>query len=299
LICLQDVLRFKDSRMPELPEVEVLARHLRAVLHGQTIRRVTVHRPRSIRPTSPASLQRTLRGTRFRDVQRRAKYLLFHLSPPDATAGSLLLLGHLGMTGRIYLLPRSAPTPQHAVVELQLIHHRLVFDDTRYFGRLTLDTTPLRHLGPEPLDPDFTRRKLADALRGSRQPIKTRLLDQSLLAGIGNIYASEALFRARIHPATPACRLSLAEWASLHRALRAVLRRAITVGSTIPLDWSGANRRDRLFYYGRSAGAPESTLENLQVYDRRALPCPRCQTAIRKIAQNGRSTYFCPRCQAR
>jgi formamidopyrimidine-DNA glycosylase len=282
--------------MPELPEVEVLVRHLAPVLAGQRIRSVKVRRARTIAPLSPAQFARRLAGATFRRVTRRGKFLVFTLRP-DADPEPLTLLGHLGMTGRMYLLPARAALPKHAAVVFALGARKLVFEDTRYFGRLTLGGAALDRLGPEPLGAAFTVEQFARALRRFSQPIKVKLLDQLLVAGVGNIYASEALFRAGLSPRLPARRLDRTQVDRLWRALRAVLREAIRFGSTVPLDWSGHGARDGLFYYGRAADAPDFYEERLRVYDRAGLPCQRCGAPIRRVVQAARSTFFCPHCQ--
>ncbi|MCL4181374.1 MAG: hypothetical protein KJ072_27005, partial [Verrucomicrobia bacterium] len=195
------------------------------------------------------------------------------------------------------LQDRHAPIPKHAAVVLGLNQHRLVFEDSRYFGRFTLDLTSLSRLGPEPLSPEFTTARLAAALHRSAQPVKVKLLDQTLVAGIGNIYASEALFHARLHPQLPARTLTLPQIRRLRTAIRRVLAAAIHWGSTVPLDWAGTGPRDGLFYYGRPQNTPDFHEERLRVYDRSGQPCLRCRTAIRQISQASRSTYFCPHCQ--
>ncbi len=281
--------------MPELPEVEVLVRHLAPLLAGRQVRAVDVLRSRVIRPHPPRSFARRLIGATFLALHRRGKYLVFTLRAPGGSA--FPLLGHLGMTGRLYLQPRRAKRPVHCAVALDLGRHRLVFEDTRYFGRLNLDTRPLAQLGPEPLEGEFTADHLAAALRGSRQAIKVRLLDQNVVAGLGNIYASEALFRAKLSPRRAAGSLRPDEVRRLHRAIRRVLREAILLGSTLPLDWAGTGGRDGLFYYGRAAGAAQSYEERLAVYDRAGQPCRRCGTPVRRVAQAGRSTFYCPGCQ--
>lgn len=285
--------------MPELPEVEVLVRHLAPVLSGERIRTVEVRRPRVIRPGTVAAFEQALVGARFTGVSRRAKYLVFTLDASDGRA-PFTLLGHLGMTGRMYVTRRSATLPVHAAVILGLGPRRFVFEDARYFGRLTLDTSALDRLGPEPLESSFTPAAFHSGLGRSRQAIKVRLLDQGLVAGVGNIYASEALFRARLSPRLAANRLNREQAARLRLAIRRVLREAIRFGSTVPLDWEGRGDGDRLFYYGRAPGATgDHYHERLAVYDRAGLPCRRCGQAIRCIVQAGRSTYYCPHCQPR
>ena len=282
--------------MPELPEVEVLVRHLAPRLKGKTIGAVKVLRPRVIAPTSAREFSHALRGARFTGVTRRGKYLLFALRTSRGRP-PFTLLGHLGMTGRMYLRRAGDPLPKHAAVVLALGRVNFIYEDTRYFGRLTLDCGGLAALGPEPLWAQFTPAGFARALQKSAQAIKVKLLDQSLVAGIGNIYASEALFRAGISPRRAARRLKPKEIHRLWRAIRVVLREAIACGSTLPLDWDGAAGRDGLFYYGRATDAPDFYEERLRVYDRCGRPCSRCTTPIRRLVQAARSTFYCPKCQ--
>jgi len=283
--------------MPELPEVEVLARHLRPLLVGKTVHAVTVRRARVLEPTSTAQLHQALRGARFTTLARRGKYLVFKLKRPGSRS-LLTLVGHLGMTGRMYLLPRPATLPKHAAVVLDLGRENFVYEDSRYFGRLTLDTRALSRLGPEPLEKNFTPGAFGAALKRFRQAIKVKLLDQSLVAGVGNIYAGEALFAGKIAPQLAANRLSRAQVRRLHHAIRKVLTEAIRFGSTIPLNHAG-EQGDGLFYFGRSEHAPDYYEERLRVYDRQGQPCARCGTSIRRIVQAARSTFFCPTCQRR
>jgi len=282
--------------MPELPEVEVLVRRLAPLLKNKTVRAVEVRRPKVIAPASPRRFARALAGAKFLSVARRGKFLLFTLRRPRARP-PLLLAGHLGMTGRMYLLPTRAQVPPHAAVVLWRGKTKFVYEDRRYFGRLSLDATAVRRLGPEPLGEEFTLADFSARLKRSAQPIKVKLLDQSLLAGVGNIYASEALFCARVSPRARAKRLSAEQVRRLWRAIRAVLQEAIDFGSTVPLDWNGTGARDGLFYYGRAANARDSYEERLRVYDRRGKPCLRCGTAIERIVQSARSTFYCPQCQ--
>jgi formamidopyrimidine-DNA glycosylase len=282
--------------MPELPEVEVLRRHLVGALRNKVIRRVEVRRARSVAPTPVRSFVRSLVGSKFMALSRRGKYLLFSLQHLT-TRKPLLLLGHLGMTGRIYLLPMGAPWPKHAAVILELEKQDLIFEDTRYFGRLTLDASPLARLGPEPLEHARAPQTFAEGLRRSIQPIKVKLLDQSLVAGVGNIYASEALFRAKLAPKLSARKLKPEQVLRLWESIREVLTEAINCGSTVPMNFSGTGRRDGLFYFGRSPEAPEFYEERLQVYDRAGKPCLRCGARIQRLVQASRSTYFCPKCQ--
>lgn len=283
--------------MPELPEVEVLVRHLNRVLPGKKILHVEVLRPKSVRPNQPEEIETKLKGFQFVRVERRGKYLLFHCSGPRPSHSNLVIVGHLGMTGRMYVFGKIEPLPKHAAVVLDLGPERFVFEDTRYFGRFSLDLRAVSLLGPEPLGGGFTSKHLAFGFAKSRQPVKTRLLDQTMVAGIGNIYASEALFRAGISPRRKCYSLSALEVQDLWRSIRAVLRQAIAAGSTVPLNFAGAGSPDGLFYYGRGPGAPASYRERLLVYDRHGEPCERCGAAIRRITQAGRSSFFCPKCQ--
>jgi formamidopyrimidine-DNA glycosylase len=283
--------------MPELPEVEVLVRHLGPRLRGKTIRQVHVFRPRVLAPTTPKTLAERLRGAAFTGLTRRGKYLLFELAVAGVKA-PLLLVGHLGMTGRMYLLPPNVALPKHTAVVLDLDRERFVFEDTRYFGKLTLNISALEELGPEPLSDTFTAENFGLALRRSRQSIKVKLLDQSLVAGVGNIYASEALFRAGISPRKVARRLKKAQVELLWRSIREVLNKAIDTGSTAPLDFDGQSSRDGLFYYGRSQETPAAHEERFWVYDRAGKTCRNCGAKIRRLVQAARSTYYCPHCQA-
>jgi formamidopyrimidine-DNA glycosylase len=281
--------------VPELPEVEVLVRHLDPLLKERTVRGVLVRRERVIRPTPPRQLKRKLKSATFASVSRRAKFLVFNLI--NSRGKPFSLLGHLGMSGRMYLQPKTAPLAKHAAVVLDLGSDNFVFEDTRYFGRFTLDLAALEGLGPEPLTDSFCADQLAPSLRQSAQPIKVKLLDQRLIAGIGNIYASEALFRARISPNKPARKLGPQEVTALCRAIREVLEEAIAFGSTVPLNFPGGRRSDGLFYYGSQPAASSSYEKRLLVYDREGQRCANCSGPIRRIVQAARSTFFCPKCQ--
>jgi formamidopyrimidine-DNA glycosylase len=282
--------------MPELPEVEVLARHLRPLLRGRIIREVAVRREKVLHPTAAATFKKTLRGAKFLGLTRRGKYLLFELRPKNSRR-NLILLGHLGMTGRMFLARKTGPLPKHAAVVLDLGAARFIYEDTRYFGRLSLDLSAVEKLGPEPLDQNFTPEIFARALKRSRQPVKIKLLDQTLVAGVGNIYASEALFRAGVSPRRAADRLTAAQVKKLFHAIREVLAAAIECGSTLPLNFNADKASDGLFYFGRTAGTADFYTERLQVYDRAGKPCLRCGRPIRRIVQAARSTFFCPHCQ--
>lgn len=282
--------------MPELPEVELLVRHLAPAVKQRVIRGVSVRRATVLAPTSPQRFKQVLTNARFTGLSRRGKYLLFTLEK-GAAREPIQMLGHLGMTGRMYVDSADAPLPKHAAVIFDLDKNKFVFEDTRYFGRLTLDIEPVKRLGPEPFGPDFTLDGFAQALKRSVQAIKVRLLDQSLVAGVGNIYASEALFRAGISPRTAARRLTAAQVEKLWRAIPETLAEAIEAGGTVPLDYAGVGDRDGLYYFGRAPEAADRYAERLRVYDRAGEPCRKCRSAIRRFVQAARSTFYCPQCQ--
>jgi formamidopyrimidine-DNA glycosylase len=283
--------------MPELPEVEVLVRHLAPLLKGREIKGSDVRRARIISPGTPEAFSRKLRGATFGALGRRGKYLLFELR--GAGGQKFTVVGHLGMTGRMYVQAAGKPLPKHAAVVIDLGLKKFVFEDTRYFGKFTLDLSAVEALGPEPLSEEFTVENLAQGLARSAQPIKVKLLDQSLVAGIGNIYASEALFRARISPRLAARKLKRPRMDQLWQSIRETLTEAIELGSTVPLNYSGTGERDGLFYYGSAAGAEELYEERLRVYDRAGKPCLVCGTPIKRIVQAARSTFYCPHCQGK
>ena len=278
-----------------MPEVEVLARHLHPLLRGKTIRSVRVHRDRASRPTPPREFEKTLASAKFKDLTRRGKYLLFQLEPRTGSllrtksrAERLSILGHLGMTGRMFIALKKEKLPSHAAIVFDLGDRNFIYEDQRYLGRMTLDLSPLDELGPEASD--FSPETFAAALKQSRQPIKIKLLDQSLIAGVGNIYASEALFRARVSPKLAANRLTAAQSENLLQAIREVLNDAIKLGSDI------ARKSGELFYFSNDGQSDYG--ERFRVYDRAGQPClNKCGSKIQRITQGARSTYFCPYCQ--
>ena len=279
--------------MPELPEVEILARHLHRRLPGRLVRRVEVLRPRSLRSEDPGEFARKLSGARFAAVERRGKYLLFSLVESGRT---FRFAGHLGMTGRICCRTGDETLPRHTAVALHLDRGVCTFLDSRGFGRMGLETAFLERLGPEPLTDDFSAGHLLGRLAASRQAIKVRLLDQALVAGLGNIHAAEALFLAGIHPSTPCRELARPEVLRLRRAVRTALRRAIRCGLSLPLDLDGPGGGERLFYFGRLPGSTQGAEERL-VYGREGQPCIRCSTPVERLALGGRGSFFCPGCQ--
>ncbi len=278
--------------MPELPEVETVMRGLQTRLQGRTIIRAAVHRP-DLRWPLPPGLAARLTGAQVEGFRRRAKYILMRLRGGDS------VLIHLGMSGRMVLGPRqpnAVTLHEHVVMETD-DGWRVGFVDPRRFGSIDLVPTAsedahrlLAGLGPEPLDPAFNAAALAAALAGKRTPIKAALLDQRLVAGLGNIYVCEALFRARISPLRQAASVTRAEAGRLATAIRATMTEAIAAG--------GSSLRDYV--------QPEGELGYFQhawkVYGREGLPCERCPgppacAGVARIVQSGRSTFYCPQTQ--
>jgi formamidopyrimidine-DNA glycosylase len=277
------------SPMPELPEVETVCRGLALALEGRRLTHARTYRADLRRPFPPAFAER-LQGRRVDKITRRAKYLTLLLDD------GWVWIAHLGMSGRMLVGPADANPPgkhDHLIVETEE-GQRVTYNDARRFGlmdlcpRTDLTNHPLfAALGPEPLDDSFTPKILATALGKRSGPIKTALLDQSLVAGIGNIYASEALFRAGIAPDRSAATVSLKETNRLVAAIKAVLIAAIAAG--------GSSLRD----HRRTDGELGYFQHSFAVYDREGLPCPNCDCAegVRRLVQSGRSTFYCAKRQ--
>ena len=273
--------------MPELPEVETVVRDLRAQgLVGARITAVDLHWPR-IFGENPAALLRALPGRKIAQVGRRAKYIVI-----DLDDGARVLV-HLRMTGKLLLLDKAATPGKHDHVVLTFDdRRRLAYNDTRKFGRFTLCTpalNPLAVLGPEPLEPTFTLACLKHQLAGHKRFIKPLLLDQTVLAGLGNIYVDESLWQAGIHPERPANTLTPAELRALHRAIRQVLALAVAnCGSTL-----GGGQSN--FY--SVAGRRGQHADGLKVFRLNGKPCPRCAAILVRSVVAQRGTHFCPKCQ--
>lgn len=273
--------------MPELPEVETIRRTLTPHLVGQVVTNVRVFRPAQVRNVGPEELAWRLCGLRIEKLGRRGKYLLMYLGADE------VLVIHLRMTGRlIYYEEGSGLTPYTRLVLTLTPPAELHLHDVRSFAMVflvkkdELDTLPgLAALGPEPFDLEFTPGKLAAGLTGHKSPVKNVLLGQRAVAGLGNIYADESLFRAGINPLCPADTLKGEEIRRLWRAVREVLAEAISAG--------GTSIRD----YVDGRGVPGSFQVQLMVYGRKGRPCPRCGTPLQGQRLSGRSTVYCPRCQ--
>ena len=274
--------------MPELPEVETVVRDLRAQgLVNAVIRAVDVRWPRTVSGLAPEAFVRALKGRAVTGVTRRAKYIVVALD------SGVRLLIHLRMTGKLRFAAAGETPGKHDHVVIALADgRRLVFNDTRKFGRFQLaapDADPLRDLGPEPLDESFTLAALRERLRGKARQLKPLLLDQATVAGLGNIYVDEALWRARLHPERRADTLTPTELRRLHQAIREVLRLAVeNCGTT--LGDGQANFYSVAGHRGRNA-------DELKVFRRDGLPCPRCGTVLARMLVGQRGTHICPRCQ--
>lgn len=283
----QTSIQFWCVYMPELPEVETILSSLRPLLLGQSVTRVQVLDRRLRRPVAAAALRRWLSGATISEMYRRAKYLFWQMD------NGAVLVVHLGMSGRLGFHSAAEAREKHTHVILTLADGNEVrYRDPRRFGcieivppgRLArwLDETAL---GVEPLSAEFDTPYVRQAFAGSRRPLKVALMDGRYVAGVGNIYANEALFQARIDPRRPAGTLTEPEWQEVVAAIRRVLQRAIEKGGTTLNDFRNAR------------GEPGFFQMDLAVYDREGLPCPSCGAAVTRVVLQGRSTYYCSHCQ--
>ncbi|MCX6993479.1 MAG: bifunctional DNA-formamidopyrimidine glycosylase/DNA-(apurinic or apyrimidinic site) lyase [Kiritimatiellaeota bacterium] len=274
--------------MPELPEVETVVRELRSGgLIGRVITRAHAFWKPMIAPLTPAAFAARLKGQRVQGIHRRAKYIVLTLAKGDT------LLIHLRMTGQLNLERATVAREPHQHIVLRLDDGRdLRYRDTRKFGRWLLTRAPeaiLGRLGPEPLSAHFDQKAFISQLRARRRQLKPLLLDQTFLAGIGNIYADEALWTARLHPGRIASTLSATEARRLYVAIRRVLRRGIQNRGTT-LGHGQAN-------FQRPSGKRGQNQAGLNVFRRTGLPCLRCGKPIRRMIISQRSTHLCPNCQ--
>jgi len=271
--------------MPELPEVETIRTGLEPLLAGREVTDIRCHRS-NLRYALPDLSG--LIGNALTGVRRRAKYLLFELEQGEQT-----LVWHLGMTGQFHVLPQGTGVGAHEHVRFDLSDGQsLRYRDARRFGYAGLvDSAALNrhiwfaHLGPEPLSDAFNREHLAAFCTGRKAPIKNIIMDASVVVGVGNIYASESLFRAGIHPARAAGRIASARLGLLVGTVKAVLAEAIEAGGSTISDFVHAD------------GKPGYFAHQFQVYGRRDQPCYRCGAAIKRMTQAGRSTFYCGGCQ--
>jgi formamidopyrimidine-DNA glycosylase len=272
--------------MPELPEVETIRRGLEPLVVGRRIVRAAIRDPRLTRPFDPDEVARQIQGERITSLDRRGKYLVVRFE------SGRVLLAHLRMTGNFRVAGGEPADGPHDRAVLRLDNGSdVIYRDIRRFGTwLLVEPHELKpylgeRVGEEPLEKAFRTAALAARLAGRRAPIKAALLDQRTVAGLGNIYADEALWRARIHPLRPAGELEPDELRRLHRALRDALRTGI------------ARQGATLSNYATPDGESGRMQEEFKVYGREGEPCPRCGTPIEKIRTAGRGTHFCPGCQ--
>ena len=273
--------------MPELPEVETVRRGLEKLILGKKISSIEVHYPKMIK-TDLEEFQKELPGQIIESMGRRGKYLLFHLSDK-------ILISHLRMEGKYFYYQDQVPERKHAHV---LIHFKdggtLVYEDVRKFGTMELLAPELleayfisKQLGPEPTEQDFDLGRFKIALKRSKKPIKSHLLDQTLVVGLGNIYVDEVLWRAKVHPARISQSLTAKEARKVHDETINVLGQAVEKG--------GSTIRT----YTNAFGEDGTMQEFHQVYDKTGQACSRCGSIIEKIQLGGRGTHFCPKCQRR
>jgi formamidopyrimidine-DNA glycosylase len=293
--------------MPELPEVEHVVRALRRVIVRRRIVAAEIRLPKLVPPEGKAAFNRKIKGCRIIGVRRRGKFILIDLdrarrlshgraARTRSGSGSVLIV-HLRMTGKFRYLTVDEDLPRYAHVVFYLDNNRrLVFCDQRQFGVMKLvpytrlaDTKGIRELAPEPFSDEFGLSYLKETLARSQRSLKTLLLDQTKVLGLGNIYASEALFRARINPFKIASTLSPKRVAQLHQAIREVLSDALSDGSALRVNLTHPDG----FSYG------EAFEDFWHVYDREGESCVRCGAKIKRETLGGRSTYWCPRCQRR
>jgi formamidopyrimidine-DNA glycosylase len=278
--------------LPELPEVEVVRAGLERHVVGATIAAVEVLHPRPVRrdPRGPAGFAEALAGRRIESARRRGKYLWLPLDSGDA------LLGHLGMSGQILVQPPAAPDERHLRVRFSLAgadeDKEMRFVDQRMFGGLSISTggadlpAEIAHIARDPLDPQFDDDEFVRTVRKRTSGVKRQLLNQNLISGVGNIYADEALWRARIHGERPGDRLTATQVRELLGHAREVMVSALGQGGT-SFDALYVNVNGESGYFDRS----------LHAYGREGEPCERCGTPMRRIAFMNRSSYFCPVCQ--
>lgn len=285
--------------MPELPEVEVVRAGLAAHVIGRTVSTVEVRHPRAIRRhiAGERDFAGRLAGCVLAAARRRGKYLWLEL---DSCAPGEAVLAHLGMSGQLRIQPSETPDESHLRVRFRFADTatELRFVDQRTFGGLSVEELipvdgallprPVAHIARDPLDPHFDVEAVVTAMRARRTGLKRALLDQTLVSGIGNIYADEALWRARLHWARPTAALTRSQARAVLVAAAEVMTEALAVGGT-SFDALYVNINGRSGYFDRS----------LAVYGQDGLPCPRCGAAVRRDSFTNRSSYTCPRCQAR
>jgi len=273
--------------MPEMPEVETIKRDLEKKMKGKKIERVIIKNEKSVKLPSSTEFIRRMEGKVFTSVERKGKFLLLGLDSEDS------LIIHLKLTGRLIYSKKGEELDYTRVVFIFQDHTQLNFTDVRGFGGMWLipdrefqRIPALDNLGPEPLEEDFTVAKFRELLKGKKGKIKSLLMDQEFMAGIGNIYSQEALFLSQIHPERSPSSLADGEVEKLYKNLRQILKKAISYrGSSVDA-------------YVDLEGKKGSFESQLEVYGRKGKPCFKCGTTLKRIEVSGRGTYFCPNCQS-
>ncbi|WP_282709097.1 DNA-formamidopyrimidine glycosylase [Ligilactobacillus sp. Marseille-Q7487] len=272
--------------MPELPEVQTVRAGLEKLVLGTKITKVEIFYPKIIIGDTTEFCEKLV-GQVIEKIDRRGKYLLFRFS------NNLTMISHLRMEGKYFVLPSKQEPKKHTHVVFELDNgQKLCYNDVRKFGRMQLvitgqeeSTTSLCKLGPEPVLPDFKVKDFYQALQGKKKVIKTALLDQSLVAGLGNIYVDEVLWMSKIHPQTLCNKITFAQAKVLHANIIEELALAVQAGGTTIRSYTDAFEHSGMFQF------------NLHVYGKKGQPCERCQTKIEKIVVGQRGTHFCPKCQ--
>jgi len=273
--------------MPELPEVEVICQGLAPLVRKRKILSVSYSNKKLRKPFPRAKMDQRVEGAFILDVERRAKYILLRLT------GKTILLFHLGMTGKIGLFDRDTPRRKHDHLRFLLDNGKeMRFNDVRRFGCVEVysekelrENDPFAGLGPEPFSEDFSAEYLLAKARGKRQPVKSFLMDNRVVVGLGNIYANETLFAACTHPLTPVNRLLEPDWQRIVIKSRLILERAIARGGSTISDYENVNGEAGYFQL------------ELAVYGRQGQPCPRCGRPVARSVLGGRATFCCPFCQ--
>lgn len=290
------------TAMPELPEVECLTRSLNRDCPIGPLVACHILDPRILRgrgANHPDSWGQEIIGSCLLGFGRRGKFWWMDWSDPQTGGKHSSVSGHLGMTGRLFFSrPGPEKMPDHLVARFVFPDAELFFTDMRRFGFLSWDMDVLNRLaGPDPISPEWLSAAWPAKVRRSQRDLKCLLMDQSIVAGLGNIYVCETLFDAGIHPWTKACDCGEDQWKSLRKSIYHVLNRGLKFGLALDLDLSGQASANRLFYFGTRSSDAQQKPEFFHVYDREGLGCRRCHSRIRRDRQSGRSTYWCPHCQ--
>lgn len=291
--------------MPELPEVETIKNGLNPHIKNTTIKKVTVRQPK-LRWPIPDNLNQTLKNTNIKDIKRRSKYLLFEIEHNNNPAGLLVI--HLGMSGNLRIVDKTIELKKHDHVDIELNNNKVLrYNDPRRFGAImwvdnqnyTHDNTDnkyssleliqnherFKHLGPEPLTDDFNKDYIYNKAKNRNTPIKNFIMNNQIVVGVGNIYATEALFYSKIHPQKPAGDLTSSQWNKLVAEIKKILTKAIKSGGTTLKDFTNSD------------GKPGYFKQELAVYGRSGEPCVKCKQPLKSIRQQGRTTIFCDKCQ--